>query len=108
MMKCFLLASAGAYTLSAGRIGAIAAALIGLTGAIVGALAFARSRDVRRRRAIIALVLAPIGAVIGALVVATADGGIGTGNGLGGGIVAMMVSLIGIALGTLALRRTRT
>jgi Family of unknown function (DUF6223) len=39
--------------------------------------------------------------------VATADGGIGTGNGLGGGIVAMMVGLNGMALGMLALTRSR-
>jgi hypothetical protein len=55
----------------------------------------------------VALVLAPIGLVIGGLVVATADGGLGTGNGLGGGVVAMMVGLIGIALGGLALARAR-
>ena len=42
-----------------------------------------------------------------ALVVATADGGLGTGNGLAGGIVAMMVGLIGMALGGLALARSR-
>ena len=54
-----------------------------------------------------ALVLGPIGLVIGGLVVATADGGLGTGNGLGGGIVAMMVGLIGMALGGLALIRSR-
>jgi hypothetical protein len=47
------------------------------------------------------------GAVMGGLVVATADGGLGTGNGLGGGIVAMTVGLIGIALGGLALARSR-
>ena len=61
----------------------------------------------RRRGAIVALVLGPIGLVIGGLVVATADGGLGTGNGLGGGIVSMMVGLIGMALGGLALSRSR-
>ena len=54
-----------------------------------------------------ALVLGPIGLVIGGLVVATADGGLGTGNGLAGGIVAMMVGLIGMALGGPALARSR-
>jgi len=52
-------------------------------------------------------VLGPIGLVIRGLVVATADDGLGTGNGLGGGIVAMMVGLIGMALGGLALARSR-
>ena len=34
-------------------------------------------------------------------------GGLGTGNGLGGGIVAMTVGLVGITLGGLALARSR-
>jgi hypothetical protein len=51
--------------------------------------------------------MGPIGLVIGGLVVATADGGLGTGNGLGGGVVAMVVGLIGMALGGLALVRSR-
>jgi hypothetical protein len=55
----------------------------------------------------VALVLGPIGLVIGGLVVATANGGIGTGNGLAGGVVAMIVGLIGVALGGLALARSR-
>jgi hypothetical protein len=55
----------------------------------------------------VALVLGLIGLVIGGLVVATADGGLGTGNGLGKGIVAMMVGLIGMTLGGLALARSR-
>ena len=61
----------------------------------------------RAARGLVALVLGPIGLVLGGLVVATADGGLGTGNGLGGGIVAMMVGLIGMALGGLALARYR-
>ena len=56
---------------------------------------------------IAALVMGPIGLVIDELVVATADGGLGTGNGLGGGVVAMVVRLIGVALGRLALVRSR-
>ena len=60
-----------------------------------------------RRGAIVALVLGPVGLAIGGLVVASADGGLGTGNGLAGGVVAMMVGLIGMALGGLALARSR-
>jgi hypothetical protein len=37
----------------------------------------------------------------------TADGGLGTGNGLAGGAVAVIVGLIGMALGGLALSRSR-
>ncbi len=101
-----------AYTLTPKRIAASTAAVVALIGAVIGALALARST--RRigsgngqRGAIVALVLGPIGLIIGSLVVATADGGLGTGNGLGGGVVAMMVGLIGMALGGLALARSR-
>ena len=104
--------AASVYTISPGRIGAIAAAVVGLIGAVIGGLALSRSAGRigtgnGRRGAIVALVLGPIGLVIGGLVVATADGGLGTGNGLGGGIVSMMVGLIGMALGGLALSRSR-
>ena len=70
--------AASVYTISPGRIGAIAAAVVGLIGAVIGGLALSRSA-----------------------------GRIGTGNGLGGGIVSMMVGLIGMALGGLALSRSR-
>ena len=100
------------YTLTPERIAASVAAVVGLTGAVIGGLALARSAGrigagTGRRGAIVALVMGPIGLVIGGLVVATADGGLGTGNGLGGGIVAMTVGLIGITLGGLALARSR-
>jgi hypothetical protein len=100
------------YTLTPERIAASVAAVIALTGAVIGGLALSRSAGHigtgnGRRGAIVALVLGPIGLVIGGLVVATADGGLGTGNGLGGGVVAMIVGLIGMALGGLTLARSR-
>ncbi|MFE9203262.1 DUF6223 family protein [Micromonospora sp. NPDC007230] len=105
-------AAVSAYTLSAGRIGAIVAALLALTGVVLGGLAMARSAGrigggSGRRGAIGALALGLTGMVIGGLVVATADGGLGTGNGLGGGVVALVVGLIGVALGGLTLARSR-
>jgi hypothetical protein len=104
--------TANVYAQTPKRIVASVAALVGLSGAVIGGLALARSAGRigtgnGRRGAIVALVLGPIGVVIGGLVVATADGGLGTGNGLGGGIVAMMVGLIGMALGGAALARSR-
>ena len=108
----WMYAAVTVYTLSPGRMGAIVAALVGLTGAVMGGRALARSAgrlgtSAGRRGAIVALVLGPIGLVIGGLVVATADGGVGTGNGLGGGVVAMVIGLIGVTLGGLALARSR-
>jgi hypothetical protein len=103
--------AASVYAMSAGRLGASAAALVGLMGVVIGALAL---RSAGRTgpgsgglRAIVALVAGLIGMALGGLVVATADGGIGTGNGLGGGIVALVMGLIGMALGGLALARSR-
>src|SRR5262245_58802192 len=98
------------YTMTPERIAASSAVLVGLIGAAVGGLALARSArrigNNGRRGAILALVLGPIGLVVGGLVVATADGGLGTGNGLAGGVVAMVVGFIGMALGGLALARS--
>jgi hypothetical protein len=97
------------YTMTPERIAASTAAVVGLIAAVVGGLALVRAvRGIGnrgRRGAIVALVLGLTGLVIGALVVATADGGVGTGNGVAGGVVAMMLGLIGTALGGLALAR---
>jgi hypothetical protein len=99
-------------TVSPGRLGAILAALVGLTGAILGGLALrrpaGRSDGARRRLgALGALAAGLLGMAIGGLVVATSDGGIGTGNGRGGGYVALVVGLIATALGARALVRAR-
>jgi hypothetical protein len=105
-------AAVSAYTLSPGRIGAIVAAVLALTGVVLGGLAMARSAGrlgtgSGRRGAVVALALGLIGMVLGGLVVATADGGLGTGNGLGGGVVALVVGLVGVVLAGLALVRSR-
>ncbi len=98
------LVAASVYTLSPGRIGAMLAGVIELIGVIAGARALARGA---RRGAIAALALGPIALVVGMTVVATAKGGLGTGNGLGGGVVAIVIGLIGMTLGALALSRAR-
>ncbi|MEO6085116.1 MAG: DUF6223 family protein, partial [Umezawaea sp.] len=46
------------------------------------------------------------GAVIGLLVVAAAEGGPGTGYGIVGGYVALVVGLVAVLLGGLALARS--
>jgi hypothetical protein len=103
---------AGAYTMSAGRLWSLVAALLGLAGAVIGGLALARPAGriaAGRRGAIVALVAGLAGAVIGGLVVAAAEGGPGTGYGIVGGYLALAVGLIAMVLGGLALvRRRRT
>ena len=103
-------ASANAYTMTPKRFVASGGVAAGLVGAAIGALALTRSAGragIGRRRGIAALVLGPIALVMGGLVVATADGGIGTGNGLAGGIVAIVVGLMGTSAGAVALVRSR-
>lgn len=104
--------AASVTTMSAGRLGSIAAGLLGLAGVIVGGLALARPASrigigSGRLGAIVAVVSGLIGMALGGLVVATSDGGIGTGNGLGGAFVALVVGLIAVVLGGLALARSR-
>ncbi|MGW3656583.1 DUF6223 family protein [Streptomyces sp. NPDC005151] len=105
-------AAASAYDMSAGRLGAIVAALAGLIGVVIGGLALARPAGRTgpgsgRSRAIMALAAGLVAMALGGLVVATADGGLGTGNGLGGGIVALVVGLISMVLGGRVLARSR-
>ncbi|GGV31118.1 hypothetical protein GCM10010182_63080 [Actinomadura cremea] len=104
--------AASAYDMSAGRVGAIVAALLGLTGVVIGGRALARTAGRRgdgsgRTGAVVALVAGSTGIIIGGLVAVTADGGLGTGNGLGGALMALLVGSIGTTLGGLALARAR-
>jgi hypothetical protein len=98
-----------AYTLTAGRFWSLVAALVGLTGVVIGGLTLARSGRIGNggRGAIVALAAGLAGGAIGGLVVAAADGGPGSGSGIVGGFVALAVGLTGMALGGLALARSR-
>ncbi|MFF2775992.1 DUF6223 family protein [Streptomyces sp. NPDC058052] len=100
-------------TLSIGRIGASLSALTGLLGSVCGGMALARTKGrgrvatwARRNGTVTALVTGPIAATVGATVAATAKGGLGTGNGLGGAYVAVLLGLTAVTLGRLA--RTRS
>ncbi|MGK5558400.1 DUF6223 family protein [Actinomadura kijaniata] len=101
--------AAGVYDLSAGRVGAIVAALVGLLGLAVGVRALVRSARAGsgRNGAAVAVAAGVFGMALGGLVAATADGGLGTGNGLGGAYVALLVGLAGTVSGGLALARSR-
>ncbi|HWM39500.1 MAG TPA: DUF6223 family protein [Streptomyces sp.] len=103
--------AASVHTMSAGRLGATSAAVLGLIGAVIGGLALARpagrfGHGSGRLGAVVALAAGLSGMALGGLVVATSDGGLGTGNGLGGAYVALVVGLIAMALGGLALTRS--
>ncbi|MEU1606347.1 DUF6223 family protein [Micromonospora matsumotoense] len=103
-------AAVGVTTMSAGRLGATLAALLGLTGLVIGGLALGRPTGrlgVGRRGAVLALTAGVAGMALGGLVVATSDSGIGTGNGRGGGYLALVVGLLSVGLGGLALARRR-
>ena len=96
----------GAY-LTAGRLWALVAVLLGVAGVVVGGLALARSRraGAGRRNAVVALVAGLAGTGIGGAVVAAAEGGPGTGYGIVGGFMGLVVGLVAMVLAGLALRR---
>ncbi|MEU6623283.1 DUF6223 family protein [Streptomyces litmocidini] len=106
--------AASVYTLSVGRVASSMAALVGLLGAVNGGLALARTAGrsrlrawARRNGSVTALVAGPIAVAVGTVVAVTADGGLGTGNGLGGAYVAVLVGLAAVALGWRARSGTR-
>ncbi|MFH9727823.1 DUF6223 family protein [Streptomyces sp. NPDC017254] len=105
--------AAGLYDFGPGRLGATTGAVLGLAGVVVAVLVLARpagrpgAAAGRSRKAVVAMVAGVTGMGLGGLVAATADGGLGTGNGLGGAYVAMLTGLAGVALGGLALARSR-
>lgn len=93
-------AAQGVIATGSGRAGATVAALVALVGVAVGGTALRRRG---RDGAIVGLVLAIVGIGLAVLHLATASGGIGTGNGRLGAIVAVVLGLIGLALGRRAL-----
>jgi hypothetical protein len=97
-----------AYALTAGRLWSLVAAALGLIGVVMGGLARTRvlgGTKNHRRNAFVALWSGLAGSVIGGVVVVFADGGPGSGSGIVGGFLALLIGLIGIALGWLALKR---
>jgi hypothetical protein len=93
------------------RIWASVAALVALVGVVIGGLtvrSVRRTGNGGRKWAIVALVAGVTGAVNGAANLAVADGGLGTGNGVAGGAMALVLGLIGAILGWRAARSTTT
>jgi hypothetical protein len=96
-------------TVTADRVVAGAAALVGLAGAVLGGRALLNHAGRNRRRtSAMAVAAGVLSAVVGVLIIVTADGGPGTGNGIVGGYVAVALGLVGLVLGGLALTRSRS
>ncbi|MEU8678797.1 DUF6223 family protein [Streptomyces sp. NPDC048560] len=108
--------AAGDADTGSGRLGAIVAALVALTGILVGGLALAGStgrigprvsRGTWRWAAFAAMASGLLGVILAALHLADSTGGIGTGNGRAGAMVAVVLGLIAMALGGMSLRSAR-
>ena len=96
------------HGLTARRLWATTAAMLALVGVALGGWALARpgSRFTAPAR-LGAIVAGLIAAVNGGVNLAIANGGPGTGNGVVGAAAAFVLGLIGMALGGLALARSR-
>lgn len=94
---------AAAVGIGSGRILPSIAAVVGLTGVVIGGLAL-RSRAGGRYGlgGTIAVVAGLISLTLGGLHAANSAGGFGTGNGLAGAIVAIVLGLVSLLLGGLA------
>ncbi|MFF5446280.1 DUF6223 family protein [Streptomyces sp. NPDC012888] len=97
-------AAGGVTDMSAGRFGAAVGAFLGVAGVAAGWRALVGAGRVPPVAAIAA---GAAGVALGLLVVATSRGGLGTGNGLGGAYVAVLLGLAATALGARA-RTKRT
>jgi Family of unknown function (DUF6223) len=99
------------YGLTPRRIWAATVAVLALVGVVIGGLALRRSAGRigpgNGKMAIVALAAGLIAVVNGGLNLAIAKGGPGTGNGVIGGAAALVLGLIAMALGGLALTRSR-
>ena len=100
--------SASSYGMTSGRFVATFAAVVALIGVVIGGVAALRPSGLfgtsgARTGAIIAGL---IGVGVGGVRVMTATG-IGTGGGRAGAIVALVLGLIALALGALAIQRSR-
>lgn len=101
-----LAAIAAEYEVGTGRTVPTVAAALGLAGAILGGLALSRPSR-RTGRSLAALAVGTVALVVGGVHAANAAGGLGTGNGLAGAVVAVVLGALAVVLGGLALVRSR-
>jgi hypothetical protein len=99
--------AAGVSDMSPGRLGAVAAAALALIGVFLGGRALARPAGRTGAAPRTGMILGLIAIALGALIIATSDGSVETGNGLGGATVAVVTGLIALVLGRLARARSR-
>lgn len=99
---------AAGYEIGTGRLVPTAAAAVGLAGLVFGVLAVTRpGRPGAARRAAVALAAGVLSAVVGGVHWANVGGGLGTGNGLAGAVMAVALGLAAVVAAALALVRTR-
>jgi hypothetical protein len=99
---------AAGYHLGSGRLVPSLVAVLGLISVVIGRLALTRSGRTGSGKPLagtVAAVAGLISALVGGLHAANAAGGLGTGNGLAGAVVALVSGLAGMAIGALALAR---
>ncbi|MDX8142342.1 DUF6223 family protein [Lentzea sp. BCCO 10_0061] len=89
-----------AYEMTAGRMWSLIGAAAGVFGVVMGVLALRRGRS-----GLVAAIAGGVAVVLGVVVVLMAKGGPGTGYGIVGGYVSLVVGLAAVALGVLARRR---
>jgi Family of unknown function (DUF6223) len=92
------------------RLWATTASVLALISVVMGGLAMVRSASfgaAARIGVILALAAGLVAVINGALVLVVATGGLGSGNGVVGGAVALVLGLIGMIIGGLALSRSR-
>jgi Family of unknown function (DUF6223) len=94
------------YGLTSRRLWALLVLVLALVGVIVGGLALVRPAS-RRLGALAGLATGLIAGINGGLVLAFANGGPGSGNGVIGGAGALVLGVVAMALGGLALVRSR-
>ena len=104
------LSTTAGYLVGTGRTVPTAAAVVGLVSAVLGGLALVRSArrpDAGRVGPAVGLLLGLISVVVGGVHGWNAAGGLGTGNGLAGAVVAVVLGAAGMLLGGLGLARAR-
>lgn len=107
----FVYASGGpaGYGLTPGRLTSIIAGLVALTSIITGGLALRSSAgaDFKKRVGTWSIVMGSLSTLLSLAHLAMATGGFGTGSGKAGAIVAIVLGVTGVLLGSRALSRAR-